>query len=150
MASRDIVNNLAFVQLQAVGNAATSPPSAAKSKVLDTMGFEAAMVLVNLGTVAGVDANNYVQIVLQESNTTKDADFTNVSPTANSLAGVPSASADFGDMNAPIGSVYPQGLLPAGMVTLPALYTGSAPINATTMARGIGLRSPRTFGTRES
>jgi hypothetical protein len=135
MASRDLVNNIALVPLQNAGNAVASPPTAAKSKILDTMGFEGVVIAVNVGAAAGIDANNYITFLLQESNTTNDVDFTNVSQTPNMLGAVPSGAADFNDQNRPMGPVYPQGLLPSGGV-LPNLYTGLI-LNATTMANSV-------------
>jgi hypothetical protein len=93
------------------------------------------MMAINIGTAAGIDVNNYVTFIIQESNTTNDVDFTNVSQTPNMLGGVPSGSADFGDQNRPMGPVYPQGLLPSGGV-LPNLYTGGI-INNVAMANSV-------------
>jgi hypothetical protein len=50
----------------------------ALSSVLDLAGFEAAMILVAIGVLTGVDGSNYVTPILQESDTTADVDFTAV------------------------------------------------------------------------
>lgn len=49
-----------------------------KSNLIDTQGFESLMVLAIVGALTGVDASNYVTPILQESDTTDDADFSAV------------------------------------------------------------------------
>lgn len=45
------------------------------SAILDTWGFNGAMVLVSVGALTGVDASNYLTPVLQESDTIVGTDF---------------------------------------------------------------------------
>lgn len=45
------------------------------SSILDTHGFNGAMILVSVGALTGVDASNYLTPVLQESDTTTGTDF---------------------------------------------------------------------------
>ena len=75
MSSKDLKNNIAVVHLldsQDVNAVDTV------SSILDTAGFESAGILVNVGAMTGVDANNFLDIVLQECATTVGADFTTV------------------------------------------------------------------------
>jgi hypothetical protein len=73
--TRDLKNNIAIVQLlapQVINNTDT------KSSLLDTRGFESAIMIVNLGDFTGVDADSTFTPILQESDTTVDGDFTSV------------------------------------------------------------------------
>ena len=142
MASRDIVNNVAKCQLL--------PPQSVTgnftSKIVDTQGYESVMIVVNAGAMVGFDGSDYLTFTLQESNDTVGADFTNVAATANSLAGTPSATADFGDQDRPfLSSLAGPGGASGSMVTpvaallpapgvIPNLYTGLLPLNAETQA----------------
>jgi hypothetical protein len=102
--------------------------------ILDTAGFEAAVVVVNIGVLTGVTGAAYLTFTLQESNDIVGAHFTPVSNTPNMLGTTPSGAADFGDQNAPFESLYPQSLLPPGG-TLPALYLGLPPLNSAGQAQ---------------
>ena len=128
MASRDIVNNTAKVQLLAPQNVVASPLVTVNSKALDTQGFESAMVIVSIGALTGVDGSNYATLTLQESDDSVGAHFTNVAQTPNSLGGTASSNADFGDQERPFGSSLTS-LLPAP-ATMPTLYQGFTAINA--------------------
>lgn len=139
MASRDIVNNVAVVQLLASANGAASPLTSLKSKILDTAGFESAAIVAEVGTLTGVDGSNYLTFAMQESNLTTDTSFTNVAITANLLGAVASSTADFGDQerpfNEPAGTSL--GNLLANPPVIPDLYTGLKPLNVSTQANSI-------------
>ncbi len=45
------------------------------SNILDLQGFEGAAVIVNVGAITGVGANDFLTPVLEESDTTVDGDF---------------------------------------------------------------------------
>lgn len=78
MPQRDSYNNLVPVQLldpQAINDTDT------KSKLLDTREHASALILVPCGTFTGADADSYVNLILQESDTTADSDFTAVATT---------------------------------------------------------------------
>lgn len=78
MPQRDLYNNLATVQLldpQAINDTDT------KSALLDTREHGGALILVPCGTFTGADADSYVSLILQESDTTVDGDFTAVATT---------------------------------------------------------------------
>ena len=49
--------------------------------LLDTQGFEGAGIIVNVGALTGHDATNHAELVVQECDTTADADFTDVAST---------------------------------------------------------------------
>lgn len=73
--TRDLKSNIAVVQLldpQSINDTDT------KSKLLDTLTVESSAVSVLMGTFTGVDSDSTLLPVLQESNTTADADFTAV------------------------------------------------------------------------
>jgi hypothetical protein len=75
MASRDLRSNLGIVQLL---DPADQAHTTFKSSVLDTRGFEGVLVEVTLGAFTGADVSNYLTPKMQESDTTNDADFTDV------------------------------------------------------------------------
>jgi hypothetical protein len=129
MASRDLVNKIAEVQLLAP---ADKVHTNWKSSILDTAGFEAAALVLHIGALTGADGSNLCTLSMQESNDTVDGNFTAVAKTANPINGVASSTADFGDQNLPfagdITSVLPA---PAAM---PALYAGFPVINNTNQA----------------
>jgi hypothetical protein len=139
MASRDLVNKVATVQLLAPANQAASPLTSFTSNILNTQGFESAVLLVNIGSLVGVNGTNYLTLTMQECATTVGAQFTNVSQQQNLIAGQPSPSADFGDQDRPWGSQYPTAVLPPAngpnvLPTPPTFYTGFQVINTTTLA----------------
>jgi len=136
MASRDLVNNIGMVQLLAPGNAAASPLTNFTSSILDTSGFESAVVAVNVGTLTGVTGSAYLTFTLQESSGTVGAGFTAVAST-QLFMGVASTGSDFGDQTRPATTAtsgYPNSWLPAPVATQPNLYTGLLPINSSTQA----------------
>lgn len=72
---KDLKSRIGLVQLLEPQDTSDTDTS---SKILDTFGFNAACVVVDVGTITGVDASNYLTPVLQESDTTADTDFTAV------------------------------------------------------------------------
>ncbi len=75
MANRDFHSNVGVVHLldpQDLAGVTTA------SSILDTNGFEGAELLVSFGAATPLGVSNYVTPVLQESDTTADADFTTV------------------------------------------------------------------------
>lgn len=72
---RDFKNNHGIVQLLKPQDLAHNDTA---SSWLDTRYFNAAMIGVMVGALTGVDASNYVTPILQESDTTADADATTV------------------------------------------------------------------------
>ncbi len=78
MAKRDLYHNVAVVHLFDAKDITTSDTASA---ILDTAGFESAMILVNVGAITTPDSNSYITPVLQESDTTADSDFTSVAST---------------------------------------------------------------------
>ncbi len=52
--------------------------STTKSNYIDIQGFEAALIAINLGVGANLDAGDYYTFKVQESDTTTDGDFSNV------------------------------------------------------------------------
>lgn len=78
MPQREMINNLALVHLldpQSVNDTDT------KTKLLDTLGHGAASIAVMCGTFTGADADSFVSLILQESDTTADSDFAAVATT---------------------------------------------------------------------
>lgn len=76
MTRRDLENNIGVVNL-------LDPQDVVKtdtpSNILDTAGFDAAAIVVSVGTITGIDgAGNDLTPTLQESATTAGADFTDV------------------------------------------------------------------------
>lgn len=72
----DLKNRLAFVQLMDPQD--TNDNDDQTSNILDTAGFGSAAIAVLIGAITGVAAGHDVIPVLQESDTTADADFTDV------------------------------------------------------------------------
>lgn len=75
MAFRDLYNNLGVVQLltpQSINDTDTT------SSLLDKRGFDSAAILVAIGNSTGLDADSTLEVFIQESDTTADADFTAV------------------------------------------------------------------------
>lgn len=75
MAYRDLYNNLTRVELL---KSAAINDTDTKTSLLDTRGFDSALIEVNTGVFTGADADSYVKMFLQESDTTTDGDFTSV------------------------------------------------------------------------
>lgn len=72
---RDLYNNVGVTHLldtQDIGATDTA------SDILDLQGFESAIFCVNVGAITTPAATSYLTPVLQESDTTADADFTDV------------------------------------------------------------------------
>ena len=128
MASRDIVNKVATVQLMAPADQVHTNWT---SLVLDTAGFEAAALVLHIGNLVGADNGDYCTVSMQESNDTVGAHFTAVSVTGSQLNGVASPTADFGDQDLPFGSNI-LNVLPAPVAAVPALYAGFPVLNAIT------------------
>lgn len=72
---KSLKSRIATVQLLEPQNPVATDTASAW---LDTRGFNGAVVVVNVGTLTGVDASNYLTPVLQESDTTAAADATTV------------------------------------------------------------------------
>ena len=96
MPQRDSYNNLVPVQLldpQAINDTDT------KSSLLDTREHGEALILVPCGTFTGADADSFVNLILQESDTTADSDFSAVA-TTDMLRAITTATAGlFGVVN---------------------------------------------------
>lgn len=96
MPQREVLNDLALVHLldpQSVNDTDT------KTKLLDTRGHGAALIAIMCGTFTGADADSFVNLLLQESDTTADADFTAVA-TADMVRDITTATAGlFGVVN---------------------------------------------------
>lgn len=75
MAKKDLYHNIGVVHLLDAQDITTSD---AKSAILDLAGFEGAVILVNFGAITTPDSNSYITPILQESDTTADADFSAV------------------------------------------------------------------------
>lgn len=69
---KDLKSRIGIVQLLAPQDTSDTDTSSA---ILDTFGFNGAVLAVNVGTITGVDASNYLTPVLQASDTTADTDF---------------------------------------------------------------------------
>jgi len=75
MASRDLIHNVATVQLLApIDKAHTNWTS----NVLDTAGFESAQLIFHAGAFVGNDGSDYLTVTMEESADTVGADFTTV------------------------------------------------------------------------
>lgn len=75
MTSKDLKTKIALVNLlEPQDNTDTDTASS----ILDTLGFESAVLAVHVGDITGVDGSNYLVPVLQESDTTANADFAEV------------------------------------------------------------------------
>ena len=75
MAKKDLYHNIGVVHLLDAKDITTNDT---KSSILDLAGFEGALILVNFGAITTPDSNSYITPILQESDTTADADFTAV------------------------------------------------------------------------
>ena len=73
--NHEIYNDIAHVMLKEPVDAAHTTW---KSNILDTQGFESALLLAIIGALTGVDSSNYITLTLEESDTTADADFSTV------------------------------------------------------------------------
>jgi hypothetical protein len=73
--NRDLYHNLARVHLLDPQDITVNDTS---SNILDTQGFESAAILAIIGAITTPDSTSYLTPVLQESDTTADADFTDV------------------------------------------------------------------------
>jgi hypothetical protein len=76
MANTDLYSNLAFVQLLEPQD--TNDNDDQTSNLLDTLGFESAVVLVDIGTITGVGATASLLPTLQECDTTTGGSFGDV------------------------------------------------------------------------
>lgn len=74
--NHEIYNNVAHVMLK---EPVDTVHTTWKSNILDTQGFESALLLALVGELTGVDGSNYITLSLQESDTTADSDFSTVS-----------------------------------------------------------------------
>lgn len=72
MAKKDLYHNIGVVHLLDAKDITTNDT---KSSILDLAGFEGALILVNFGAITTPDSNSYITPILQESDTTADADF---------------------------------------------------------------------------
>lgn len=72
---RDLYNDIAFVQLLAPVDIATTDTASAW---LDTQGFQSAVLEASIGIITTPDANSYITPIAQESDTTVDGDATEV------------------------------------------------------------------------
>lgn len=73
---KDLKNKTGLVQLLEPTDLAHTTT---KSKLLDLAGFNGAVLEVSIAALTGVDGSNYVTPKLQESDTTADTAFTDVS-----------------------------------------------------------------------
>lgn len=69
---RDLKNNIAIVHLL---DPADTADTDTVSLILDTKGFNSAVLAVSVGAITGVDGSNYLTPVLQDSDTTTGTDF---------------------------------------------------------------------------
>lgn len=72
---KDLKNNIATVLLLEPDDLASTDT---ESNILDTADCSGVEIDVIIGALSGIDASNYLTPVLQESDTTADADFTDV------------------------------------------------------------------------
>jgi hypothetical protein len=79
---QDVKNEVAVVHLLDTQDIADTTTA---SSILDTAGFEGAIIAVNIGAITTPNATNYLTPVLQESATTANGDFTAVA--AGSIEG---------------------------------------------------------------
>jgi hypothetical protein len=89
----DLINNIPLVQLLA---AQSINDTDTFSNILDTRGFERAMLAVVIGDCTGLDADSKLELFLQEGDTPVGADFAPV-PVSNMIrdtAGLSSLTAD--------------------------------------------------------
>lgn len=79
---KDLHHNISVTQLLEPQDIADTDTATA---LIDLQGYNSAELVVNVGTITGVDGSNYMTIVAQECDTTVAASFTDVA--ANDLLG---------------------------------------------------------------
>jgi hypothetical protein len=72
---RDLYDNIGVVHLLDAQDIAATDTS---SDILDLQGFDSAVIAVNIGAITTPASTSYITPVLQESDTTDDADFEDV------------------------------------------------------------------------